>query len=64
MNRSAERNDAAGKGKKPYEKPRLRRIKLEAGEVLAKGCKLEGAGSNFGNPVGCIAPSACVNTGS
>ena len=48
------------KNKKPYEKPKLRRMSLRADEVLAVGCKtaLNGGGSGLlgGNCIagGCI----------
>lgn len=64
MKKDTERRNSTVPAGRRYEKPRLRRIKLEAGEVLAKGCKMEAAGSNFGQQVGCLAPSTCVDTGS
>ena len=44
------------KGKRVYEKPRLRTIELAAEEVLGVGCKLAGGGFDFG-----AAPCAANN---
>jgi len=48
--------------KKQYAKPRLRRIRLSAGEVLITGCKTSYGGEAFGN-VPCTAGS-CSGDGS
>lgn len=50
--------------KKKYVKPELKTIELVAEEVLAVGCKLGAGGFNFGNPIGCIAPTNCSAIGS
>ena len=55
-------DEAAKKGKLPYEKPRLRSFPLAAGEVLAKGCKLAGPSSGF-QGTGCVS-GGCVQLGS
>jgi hypothetical protein len=56
------RDEDAKKGKKPYEKPRLRSFPLAAGEVLAKGCKMAGPSSGF-QGTGCVS-SGCFELGS
>ena len=49
-------------GRAPYDKPRLRRIRLSADEVLAKGCKTAGPSAGF-QGTGCLS-GGCFNTGS
>jgi hypothetical protein len=54
-------------GKKEYNKPELRTIKLAADEVLAVGCKLkkpDAGAPNFGNRKSCIVPRSCFAPGS
>ena len=46
------------KGKKPYQKPLLRKLTLRADEVLAKNCKQTMAGGP--TSVGCATPQ-CFN---
>ncbi len=57
------RDKRTGNGKLPYRKPRLRRIRLAAEEVLAPGCKLSGGGSAVGAPSNCI-DNSCAGVGS
>ena len=48
--------------RRPYEAPRLRRIKLAADEVMAKGCKMI-APTAARQGTGCLAGS-CFDNGS
>jgi hypothetical protein len=48
--------------KRPYEKPELRKIKLEAGEMAAAGCKT--SGGSMGPTVGGCMLSMCMTLGS
>lgn len=48
--------------RRAYEKPRLRRIKLNADEVMAKGCKMATPSAGQQN-TGCLA-GGCFNNGS
>ncbi|MGD2085467.1 MAG: hypothetical protein PVH61_04705 [Candidatus Aminicenantes bacterium] len=48
---------------KPYEKPGLRIIELETDQVLAVGCKMDGAGSAVGIPASCVG-NFCAEVGS
>jgi hypothetical protein len=48
--------------KRPYQKPQVRSIELDADEVLAVGCKTTGVEA-FGNPTSCILNN-CVSDGS
>ncbi len=45
-----------------YEKPQLRRIRLTADEVLAKGCKMSTPSAGF-QGTGCVS-GGCFNDGS
>lgn len=59
--------DRAGSGADPtprarYEKPQLRRIRLTADEVLAKGCKMATPSAGF-QGTGCVS-GGCFNDGS
>lgn len=49
--------------KRVYEKPMLRVIRLETDQVLAIGCKLDGAGSAVGVPASCVG-NFCAEVGS
>ena len=49
--------------KQTYEKPMLRVIQLETDQVLAIGCKLDGAGSAIGVPASCVG-NFCAEVGS
>lgn len=49
--------------KRPYVTPRLRRIKLETGEVMANVCKTLSADMNFGVPE-CGVEIGCFDIGS
>ena len=55
-------DDDAGKGRQPYEKPRLRSFPLAADEVLAKGCKMAGPSAGF-QGTGCLS-GGCFQIGS
>lgn len=48
--------------KQPYEKPELRKITLEAGEVAAAGCKTTGGA--MGPTFGSCQSSMCMGLGS
>ena len=48
--------------RRQYEPPRLRRIKLAADEVMAKGCKMATPSAGQQN-TGCLA-GGCFNNGS
>ena len=48
--------------RRPYEAPRLRRIRLAADEVMAKGCKIAAPSAARQN-TGCLA-SGCFDNGS
>jgi len=50
------------KPRRGYEKPRLRSIKLNADEVLAKGCKMSTPSAGR-QGTGCLA-GGCFNNGS
>jgi len=50
-------------GKLPYRKPRMRRIRLAAEEVLSPGCKLAGGNSAVGASSNCI-DNSCSGIGS
>lgn len=49
--------------KEPYEKPRLRTIKLSADEVLATGCKTSPVTTGFGSNL-CTSGFCASTTGS
>lgn len=49
--------------KQPYEKPRLRTIKLSADEVLATGCKTSPVSTGFGSNL-CMSGFCSNTTGS
>lgn len=49
--------------KKPYEKPRLRTIRLAADEVLAVGCKTSPVATGFGGNL-CTSGFCSSTTGS
>jgi hypothetical protein len=49
--------------KRPYERPRLRRIELAAEEVLVVGCKSQSGGIAYLNPPPCSAHH-CAGPGS
>ena len=51
-----------GRSRRTYEKPRLRRIKLNADEVMAKGCKMATPSAGQQN-TGCLA-GGCNQNGS
>lgn len=54
-----------GGDRQVYAKPRLRRVQLAAGEVLAEGCKLTDGGRNVGiDNISCTQPTVCVSAGS
>ncbi len=38
----------------PYERPRLGRVRLEADQVLATGCKSDQIGPNSGSDASCL----------
>ena len=48
--------------RRPYQSPRLRRIRLAADEVMAKGCKMATPSAGKQN-TGCLA-GACFDNGS
>jgi hypothetical protein len=48
-------------GKKPYKKPEVKKVRLDAEVLLVQGCKLSSGQAKGGNQ--CRAPSVCkVNT--
>jgi hypothetical protein len=49
--------------KQPYEKPRLRTIKLSADEVLSTGCKTSPVSTGFGSNL-CMSGFCSSSTGS
>ena len=49
--------------KQPYEKPRLRIIKLSADEVLSSGCKTSPVSTGFGSNL-CLSGFCSSSTGS
>ncbi len=49
--------------KQPYEKPRLRTIKLSADEVLSTGCKTSPVSTGFGSNM-CMSGFCSNTTGS
>ncbi|MFT5173283.1 MAG: hypothetical protein ACI8W7_001457 [Gammaproteobacteria bacterium] len=57
MNKPTER-----KSRRPYEAPRLRRIRLAADEVMAKGCKMATPSAGFQGS-GCLS-GGCSQNGS
>lgn len=53
--------NGSGDARRPYEKPALLTIQLEAREVLATGCKLV---TPFSGPIGLsCAATPCINVG-
>jgi len=50
------------RARRRYQKPRLRRIRLNADEVMAKGCKMATPSAGQQN-TGCLA-GGCFNNGS
>ena len=52
-----------GGDKKPYEKPKLRAIRLSADEVLATGCKTSPVSTGFGSNL-CTSGFCSSTTGS
>lgn len=52
------------KGKKSYEKPRLRSIELVAEEVLGIGCKTVAGDPTGASGGGCTNPACSMSTGS
>lgn len=55
-------DDDGDTGRQPYEKPQLRSFPLAAGEVLAKGCKMN-TPSTAWQGTGCVS-GGCVTLGS
>ena len=53
----------APRAKQPYQKPELRKITLESGELAAAGCKTMGAGA-MGPTIGSCQASMCMSLGS
>ena len=61
MEKNTEQNGQACR--RPYKKPELRVVELEAKEVLATGCKTASGNSAIGSPTNCVGNS-CAADGS